>query len=33
MKFEIVGMEIQHGGPMDGAVILRLGNPVKTKND
>jgi hypothetical protein len=30
MKFEIIGMEIQHGGPMNGAVVLKLGNPVET---
>ena len=30
MKFSIEGMEIQHGGPMNGAIILKLGKPVET---
>jgi hypothetical protein len=30
MKFSVEGFEIQHGGPKDGAIILKLGNPVET---
>lgn len=33
MRFEVIGMEVQHGGPVDGAIVLKVGDPVKTVAD